>query len=112
MLKKLCGSVLFLCLFSAFGYASEQNPVAVSPGHEIGIAVISDPCPTFSWTAVKWARRYRVEVFLAPDDTDPVYLKAASLSQPMLVKEIPGAATSWTPSADESLSNSAICRGV
>jgi hypothetical protein len=83
--------------------ASQQIPVAVSPGSEVGIAKVAQLCPTFSWTAMDWATAYRVEVFKALGGEVLGHKEMAFASYPVLVKEILGAATSWTPSIDEQL---------
>jgi len=97
----------FLCLavIVAVGNAQDLVPVAVSPGVENGPAVVRQSCPTFSWTAVSWALTYKVVVFKAAEGETPAYEKIAASVSPVLVKEIPGKALSWTPSADESLIN-------
>ncbi len=51
-----------------------------------------------------WAKAYRVEVFKALDPEMPDHKDIAMASYPVLVKEILGAATSWTPSTEEQLS--------
>jgi hypothetical protein len=94
-----------LSFFVVNGYASLQEPVGVSPASEMGLARVSTICPTFSWTAVDGAVAYRVEVFQAGDSSAHVYNRLEMQIHPVLVKEIPGAATSWTPAAEERLGN-------
>ena len=95
----------FLCLavMAGWGLAGDVVPVAVSPGVENGRALVRQGCPTFSWTAVSWAVSYKVAVFEAAGGEAPDYETIAAAASPVLVKEIPGQAFSWTPSADESL---------
>lgn len=108
MKAKVCISILFLLLFVVGIYASEQIPVAVSPGNDAGIAVVGEVCPTFSWTAVEGSAAYRVEVFNAIGNTELAFEDIAAMSYPVLTKEILGAATSWTPSSDQRLVHDGI----
>jgi hypothetical protein len=94
-----------LFLLTATSFAAEQRPAAVSPASDMGIARVGEICPTFSWTTVEGAVVYRLEVFRAGGDRAPTYDQAAAASYPVLVKEIRGAATTWTPSTDERLVN-------
>jgi len=105
MKKGMLLGLLFLAVGVALGNAQDLVPVAVSPGVENGPAVVRQSCPTFSWTAVSWALTYKVVVFKAGEGETPAYEKIAASASPVLVKEIPGKALSWTPSADESLIN-------
>jgi hypothetical protein len=105
MKKGMILSLLGLAFFVSLGVADDLVPVAVSPGAENGPAVVRQSCPTFSWTAVSWALTYKVVVFEAGDGETPAYEKIAAEASPVLIKEIPGKAFSWTPSADEPLIN-------
>jgi hypothetical protein len=105
MKKEMILSLLGLAFFVSLGVADDLVPVAVSPGAENGPAVVRQNCPTFSWTAISWALTYKVVVFEAADGETPAYEKMAADASPVLVKEIPGKAFSWTPSADEALLN-------
>jgi hypothetical protein len=97
----------FLCLFlvSSLAADAEDGPVAVSPASELGIAKVKEICPTFSWTAMADAAAYRVEVFPALENAEVSHSEMTVLSLPVLIKEIRGAATSWTPGAEECLRN-------
>jgi hypothetical protein len=105
MNKRTILGLLGLAFFVSLGVADDLVPVAVSPGAENGPAVVRQSCPTFSWTAVSWALTYKVVVFEATDGEAPTYEKIAAKASPVLIKEIPGKAFSWTPSADEALLN-------
>jgi hypothetical protein len=105
MKKQMIFGLLGLAFIVSLGVADDIVPVAVSPGAENGPAVVRQSCPTFSWTAVSWALTYKVVVFEAGDGETPAYEKMAATASPVLVKEIPGKAFSWTPSADEALLN-------
>jgi hypothetical protein len=98
-------SLLFVFFGSSLAATLENGPVAVSPASEVGIAIVTELCPTFSWTAVKGAEVYRVEVFPALDGANISYAEMSVLDRPVLIKEIRGTATSWTPGADDCLSN-------
>jgi hypothetical protein len=105
MKKQMIFGLLGLAFIASLGVADDIVPVAVSPGAENGPAVVRQSCPTFSWTAVSWALTYKVVVFEAGDGETPAYEKITAEASPVLVKEIPGKALSWTPSADEQLVN-------
>jgi hypothetical protein len=99
---------LALLILASAVYAQEKGPAAVSPASDMGIAKVGQLCPTFSWTAVDWATAYRVEVFKAAGGEIQEHQDMATASYPVLVKEILGAATSWTPSTDEQLNRDDI----
>jgi hypothetical protein len=105
MNKRMILGLLGLAFIAGLGVADDLVPIAVSPGAEKGPAVVRQSCPTFSWTAVSWALTYKVVIFEAGDGEVPAYEKIAASAAPVLVKEIPGKAFSWTPSADEPLIN-------
>jgi hypothetical protein len=86
--------------FMAFSGESYSRPVAVSPVSDTGIAV-TGTCPTFSWSGVASARSYRIVVFEATEVM--AYEEMEILSTPVISKEIPGSASSWTPSLDQGL---------
>lgn len=87
--------------------ASQEKPAAISPGSDIGIAVVGQSTPTFSWTAVEWARVYRVEIFNSTGNQALSHQDMAALANPVLVKEIRGAATAWI---FRNLIQPAVCR--
>ncbi len=101
-------ALLLLFLMAATVSAQDKGPAAVSPASEMGIAKVGQLCPTFSWTAVDWAEVYRVEIYKAMEGEVPDHNNMAAASNPVLVKEILGAATSWTPSTDEQLNRNDI----
>jgi len=105
MKKKMILGLLGSAFIVGLGLADDLVPVAVSPGAEKGPAVVRQSCPTFSWTAVSSALMYKVVVFEAVERDTSAYEKIAANALPVLVKEIPGQALSWTPSADEQLLN-------
>jgi hypothetical protein len=109
-MKRLFGMAIFaLCLVVLGSSAQTQLvPLTVSPGSEGAVAVVRQDCPTFSWTAVDWALGYRVAVFQAFGTEVPGYKGMAAMGAPLLSKEIPGRALSWTPSAEERLSSGSL----
>jgi hypothetical protein len=54
-----------LVIVVALGNAQEVVSVAVSPGSESEIGIVTVRCPTFSWSLIQWAVGYRVAVFEA-----------------------------------------------
>jgi hypothetical protein len=100
--------IFLLSWLALWANAQEKAPVAVSPSSDVGIATVGQVCPTFSWTAVEGAVAYRVEVFKALEGAVPDHKDMAIASYPVLVKEILGTATSWTPSSDQSLSDEGV----
>lgn len=107
---KLNTSLYFLLLVFIVSYsnASERAPVAVSPGSDVGVAIVDESCPTFSWTAVEWAKEYKIEVFEAISDELLSYEQISAIAYPILSKEIHGRALSWTPSSDKKLNNGSL----
>jgi hypothetical protein len=81
----------------------EKNPVPISPGRDLGIAVVEHSCPTFSWSGVERATAYRIAIFEAETGDVVSYEDMITTAEPLMSKEIPGRALSWTPSADEGL---------
>jgi hypothetical protein len=81
--------------------AGALGPVAVSPGGEGSMAVISQECPTFSWSEVEGVVSYQVKVFEMLEGQMLSYEAMEKLSGPVLSVEIMAPAFSWTPSAGE-----------
>jgi hypothetical protein len=102
--KSILG-LLSLAVLIMWGNAQEIVPVTVSPGSESGVAVVTQRCPTFSWSSIQWALGYRVAVFEATTAEVTGYEAMAAVASPILTKEIQGQALSWTPSARERLRN-------
>ncbi len=105
MKKRIILGLLGLALIAVEGNAYDLVPAAVSPGLADGVAVVPQSCPTFSWTSVSWALGYKVVVFEAAGLEVPAYERIVTQVSPVLVKDIPGKALSWTPSAAEQLAN-------
>jgi len=99
--------LLILTMLAISGSASAIEPVAVSPGSDPSTtlrAVIGQGCPTFSWSSMEGAVAYRVEVFEALTADLQTYEDMEAMAEPLLSKEIPAPALSWTPSSGECLS--------
>ena len=56
-----------------FLIAQERGPAVVSSGSDVGIAIVGESCPTFSWTGAEWAEAYKVAVFEAVSAGDLSY---------------------------------------
>ena len=93
--------LFFLLNWSAM--ASDDVPVAISPGSARGVAAVESRCPTFSWSGVGWAQKYRVVVFAAKSMSAKESAEAEPAAQPVLSEHIAGGALSWTPSVSQGL---------
>ncbi len=99
--------LLILTMLAISGSASAMDPVAVSPGSDPSTtlrAVIGQGCPTFSWSSMQGAVAYRVAVFEALTADVPAYEDMEAMAEPLISREIPAPALSWTPSSGECLS--------
>jgi hypothetical protein len=105
--KKILSTMFVLIyLFVSFGINSEEpkkTPVAVSPGSITEVVSIWQSCPTFSWSAVDQASSYRIVVFEAVDPEVITYEDISLTASPLIDKDIPGPALSWTLPAAERL---------
>ncbi len=95
---------LMVLLMGFTGSAMGGGPVAVSPGGEGRIAVISQECPTFSWSQVEGAVSYRLEVFEMTAERVLSREEMERSALPVIHVEVGAPAFSWTPSRDECLS--------
>jgi hypothetical protein len=83
-------------------------PVVVSPGAPTAIALVESRCPTFSWGGVEGAARYELVVHRLDDPASYAAASGAPLdlewlepsAEPVLAREVPGAAHSFTPSLE------------
>jgi len=94
-------------VFLAAGLFAAENPESISPGNALKPTVIDQICPTFSWAQVPGAAFYKIAVFEMTEMYEGMsyYENQAALSSPVLIKEFPGTASSWTPSLEEALQN-------
>jgi hypothetical protein len=90
--------VVLLCASTVWA----EGPVAVSPG-STEVAVVNNPCPTFSWAEVTGAASYTVEVYEMVTGEVVPRKEMVQMSVPVLRKEIQAPALSWTPSLRECL---------
>jgi hypothetical protein len=87
--------VLLITAARSAGQARDlPGPRGVSPGNPVKAPFAPDPCPTFSWAGVPDAAGYSIAVFeVAPDGTPS--------AEPVLRRDIPAAASSWSPASAE-----------
>ncbi len=95
----IVGTVIILGIFVAPAWGGMSVPV--SPGG--GIEVISQTCPTFSWSAADHAAAYRVEVYEQVKEGAVPQGEMAAMADPVLTWGIYAPALSWTPSSGECL---------
>lgn len=98
-------SIHFIIVFLLLSFrvmASEpgHNPIAVSPGSDTEMVEIWQSCPTFSWSSVEQAASYRIAVFNTVEPKVITYMDMIATSSPVISKDIPGPALSWTLSSD------------
>jgi hypothetical protein len=67
--------------------------VPVSPGHAQRFVAIQGSCPTFSWDAVPGARGHELLIYRVDE-------RGGAEPEPVQTLELPGSASSWTPSLD------------
>jgi hypothetical protein len=100
------GKSVVFSLFTVFiifqGTAWGTSAVPVSPGG--GTEIISQSCPTFSWSSASNAAAYRIEVYEQVTVDVLPHDQMQALSSPILAREIAAPALSWTPSTGECLS--------
>lgn len=84
-----------LLLAPAVAVATLPGPVPVSPGSDLGVAVVESRCPTFSWGSVAAARAYELIVYKLGEDGEP--------TAPELRRGFPAGVTSWTPTLESCL---------
>lgn len=83
------------CLLLAAAPALAAEPLPVSPGSVAG-GLVTDRCPTFSWSAGEGAPGYELVVYSLGRDEEPE-------TSPALTARLPAGAQSWTPSAERCL---------
>ena len=77
--------------------ASAQGPTPVSPGSQVGVAVVSGRCPTFHWTTVDGAELVDLVVYRVQLE------EAEGPPERVLTVTLPGTANGWTPSLGQCL---------
>jgi hypothetical protein len=102
-MKKAILILLFLGFMGSVGLGNNDVPVAISPGMAGGVGVVKDNCPTFSWSGVAWAQKYRVVVFGVEADGKKINDELALTAKPILSEDIAGGGLSWTPSVSQGL---------
>ncbi len=95
-------AVLVLALVNPAWAASPQG---VSPGSVDRVDRITDSCPTFSWGAQPDAGYFEIVAYALDEHQQPDDLQDSDLGEwnQALYAAVPGAASSWTPAADQGL---------
>jgi len=105
--QKFFAAVLILIfVLVSFWVTAEDyrtSPVAISPGSDTELVSIWQSCPTFSWSAIDHASSYRISVFEVIEPKVMGYESMSAMKSPVINKDIPGPALSWTLSSKESL---------
>lgn len=101
-------STVFVLMFLMVSFwlsaeESKSSPVAVSPGSETEVVSVWQSCPTFSWSSVDQASSYKIAVFEVVEPKVMGYESMVAMISPVINKDIPGPALSWTLSSKESL---------
>ncbi len=96
----ILGIVTILIFLTGTAWAGMAVPV--SPGG--GTELTAQSCPTFSWSASDGAQSYRVEVYEQVTSDIMDRNTTRGIGNPVVKKEIPAPALSWTPSTGECLS--------
>lgn len=87
--------ITICCLLAATPASAGLKPVAVSPGDSSKIALIDDPCPTFSWGQLAGAKSYDLVVYRLGREGEE--------TPPVVRESFAGSVSSWTPSLDRCL---------
>ncbi len=88
------------------GVAQGSTAMPVSPGVVGGEAVvISQDCPTFSWSQIQEAAAYKLRVYEMATTNMPLETDMEAIAQPVISVDIPGPALSWTTSKGRCLDN-------
>lgn len=94
---------VLILLLSAVAWAGGPEGVSPSAGSTgQDVAVITNPCPTFSWSGVDGASGYRVEVYEMVTIGVPSHNDMAAISQPVISRDAQKA-LSYTPAQGECL---------
>lgn len=104
--KILSAAFVLMFLLVSFRISAEESkntPVPVSPGSDTEVVSVWQSCPTFSWSAVDQASSYRIAVFEVVDSEVTTYEDVSAMTSPVIIKDIPGPALSWTLPAEENL---------
>lgn len=100
--KRLVAVVALVLVAVLCGDASARAPEGVSPGAIDEIAEIEGRCPSFSWALVPEAEYYQLVGYRWPEGTAPSSVDIDQ-AQEVFYTEVPGTATSWTPSLAQRL---------
>ena len=81
--------------------------VPISPGDANKSSVITDDCPTFSWSRSVGAEGYELAIFEAFGDNSESYEQMAYIIDPVITRTLSAPAFSWTPSSESCLNQGA-----
>ncbi len=84
----------------AFAAANALATEGVSPGAVDRMAQVNNACPTFSWEGSTATSFYEIVAYAIHENDDPATADLTAESE-VLYTRISGAATSWTPSAEQ-----------
>ena len=106
-MKKTTAPTIYLALgalCAVFSPIAAQTPEPVSPGSTGEVLRVAATCPTFSWGSLPSAERHDLIVYQLSEMSaiDPGAIDIALSPDAELISqiELPGSASSWTPSAD------------
>ncbi len=97
----ICSLVMVLLLYA--GEVLGATPVAVSPGSGSEVSIITQECPTFSWSGVEGAVSYNIALFEMHTSRVSTYEEMKETARPVISKEIGAPSLSWTPSLEQGL---------
>jgi hypothetical protein len=85
--------------------SAAEGPEGVSPGADDRLLVVGERCPTFSWKEVPGAASYELVAYEIPVETTqgPEEWFDLSTAVQALYARVPGGASGWTPSLEQSL---------
>ncbi len=84
----------------ALAAATALATEGVSPGAVDRMAQVNNACPTFSWEESAATNFYEIVAYAIHENDDPATSELTAESE-VLYSRISGAATSWTPSAEQ-----------
>ena len=104
-MKKKTAAIAIVVMLMGFFTRSAWGALAepVSPGGKEGLTVTGQTCPSFSWSAAADAAAYRLEIYELVTDYAISRDQIRQTALPVIIKEIPAPAFSWTPSVGECL---------
>ncbi len=99
--RLICSLVMVFSLWT--GEVLGSAPVAISPGSGSEVSIITQECPTFSWSGVEGAVSYNIALFEMHTSRVSTYEEMKETARPVISKEIGAPSLSWTPSLEHGL---------